>query len=226
MPINSIDKTLFDFFKKLEKNNDRDWFNEHKPEFKKVESQTKKAIKSLGELMKSHDDVDDAKVFRIYRDVRFSKNKLPYKIHFSASFTRNKPQLRGGYYLHLQPNDNSFIAAGFWDPEKEDLLRIRKEFEMDDTYIRGIIDESHFKNVWGDLQGDELKTAPRNFDKDHAAIDLIRKKQFIFTKRFNDKDVLADDFMITVNNSFKSVRPFFNYMSEVLTTDLNGVSLI
>ncbi len=221
-----VPKELFDFFKKLEKNNDRDWFNEHKTEFKKIEADTKKVYKSLGELMKVHDEVDDAKVFRIYRDVRFSKNKLPYKTHFGGAFQRKKPQLRGGYYLHLQPNNESFIAAGFWDPEKEDLFRIRKEFETDDTQIRKIVSDKYFKKVWGKFEGVELKTAPKGFDKEHPAIDLIRKKQFIFTKKYTDNAVLADGFFEDVNTSFKAIRPYFDYMSEILTTNLNGESII
>jgi len=165
-------------------------------------------------------------LFRIYRDVRFSKNKLPYKTHFGGSFSRKKPELRGGYYLHIQPNNESFIATGFWEPNKEDLLRIRREFEQDDDEIRAIITDKSFKSVWGEFVGDELKTAPRDFDKTHPAIDLIRKKQFIFTKKYTDKDVLSDDFLEDVNTSFKAIRPFFDYMSDVLTTNLNGESII
>ncbi|MGJ8592990.1 MAG: DUF2461 domain-containing protein [Aquaticitalea sp.] len=222
----NISQNLFDFLKKLENNNDRDWFNVHKAEFKKIEAETKKAYKFLGEQMKVHDEVEDVKVFRIYRDIRFSKNKLPYKTHFGGAFHRKKPQLRGGYYLHLQPNNESFIAAGFWDPEKDDLFRIRKEFETDDTQIRKIIADKKFKQIWGEFGGDELKTAPKGFDKEHPAIDLIRKKQFIFTRKFTDKDVLADNFIEEVNDSFKAIRPYFNYMSDVLTTNLTGESLI
>ena len=222
----SIPNKTLDFLKKLEKNNNRDWFNENKAEFKEVEMQTKACYNSLFELLKTHDDVDRLKIFRIYRDVRFSKNKLPYKTHFGGSFHRKKPELRGGYYLHIAPNNESFIATGFWEPNKDDLYRIRKEFEMDDSEIRKIVSNKSFKNIWGEFVGDELKTAPRDFDKDHLAIDLIRKKQYIFTKKFTDKEVLSDTFLEDVNKSFKAIRPFFNYMSDVLTTNLNGESII
>ncbi|MBP93932.1 MAG: TIGR02453 family protein [Flavobacteriaceae bacterium] len=221
-----IDPRVFSFLKKLEKNNNRDWFTENKKEFKAIESTIKKSYKSLFEALKVHDDVDQFKIFRIYRDVRFSKNKLPYKTHFGGSFQRRKPELRGGYYLHLEPNNASFIAVGFWDPNKEDLLRIRKEFEMDASEMREIMNASHFKSIWGELEGDELISAPRNFDKEHQNIDLIRKKQYIFTKKFGDTEVLQADFLNTVNNAFKEIKPFFNYMSEVLTTNLNGERII
>ncbi|MEZ4792855.1 MAG: DUF2461 domain-containing protein [Gelidibacter sp.] len=222
----SISQNLLEFFKKLEKNNDRDWFNEHKKEFKNIEAEAKKTYKALFELLNQHDDVDSMKMFRIYRDVRFSKDKSPYKTHFGGSFHRKKPELRGGYYLHLQPNNESFIAAGFWEPANEDLLRIRKEFELDDKEIRKITSNKTFKDIWGDFVGDELKTAPKGFDKEHPAIDLIRKKQYIFTKKHTDKAVVSDGFIEDVNASFKAIRPYFDYMSEVLTTNLNGESII
>jgi len=217
---------VLEFFKNLENNNNREWFNEHKKEFKTIETQVKKCYSILFEMLKTHDEVDQFKMFRIYRDVRFSKNKLPYKTHFGGTFHRKKPELRGGYYLHIAPNNESFIATGFWEPNSNDLFRMRKEFEMDDSIMRGIISEKSFRSVWGELVGDELKSAPRDFAKDHPAIDLIRKKQYIFIKKYTDKEVISDDFLTNVNESFKTIRPYFDYMSEVLTTNLNGESLI
>ncbi len=222
----TVPREAFDFFKRLEKNNNRDWFHENKKEFKEIEAEVKQVYNQLFELLNQHDEIDKMKLFRIYRDVRFSKNKLPYKTHFGGSFHRTKPRLRGGYYLHIQPNNQSFIATGFWEPEKNDLMRIRKEFEMDDQEIRDIINDKTFKSIWGELVGDELKSAPRGFDKEHKAIDLIRKKQFIFTKKFTDKEVTSQDFIPNVNSAFKTIRPYFDYMSDVLTTDLNGESVI
>ena len=222
----AIQNKSLEFLKKLALNNNRDWFNAHKKEFKSVEADIKIVYNTVFNNLKVHDDVDTMKLFRIYRDVRFSKNKLPYKTHFGGSFSRVKPALRGGYYLHIAPNDESFIATGFWEPNKEDLLRIRKEIEMDDEEIRDIINQSSLKDIWGNLIGDELVSAPRGFDKNHRAIDLIRKKQYIFTKKFTDKDVLSEDFIYEVNSAFKAIRPYFDYMSDVLTTDLNGESLI
>ena len=217
-----IDQELMDFLNRLEDNNDRDWFNEHKSEFQNHQKQFKRFVQHLDGLLNGHDQIDDHKVFRIYRDVRFSKNKLPYKTHFAASFHRVKPELRGGYYLHVKPHNQSFIAVGFWDPNKDDLLRIRKEFEQDDEEIRTILGKAELFGAWGHMEGDELKTAPRDFDKDHPAIDLIRKKQFVFTKNFNDSQIVHNNFAEQVNEAYKSIRPFFNYMSDVLTTNLNG----
>ncbi len=221
-----IPKETFSFLNKLTKNNNRDWFNTHKKEFKSIESKVKDVYNHLGELMNQHDTIDKVKVFRIYRDVRFSKNKLPYKTHFGASFHRKKPELRGGFYLHLQPNNESFIATGFWEPNKEDLMRIRKEFEMDASEMRDILAIESFSNTWGNFVGDELKTAPRGFDKHHPDMDLIKRKQYIFIKKYKDKEVLSKGFVESVNQAFKDARPYLNYMSDVLTTNLNGESLL
>jgi len=221
-----ITPAIFSFLKKLEKNNNRDWFTAHKKEFKALETEMKSFFNALGEKVKGHDEIERIKTFRIYRDVRFSKNKTPYKINFSSSLSRTGARLRGGYYIQIQPNNASIIAAGFWGPEKEDLLRIRKELELDATEFRNIIENKKFKNIWGDLVGDEVKTAPKGFDKAHSNIDLIKKKQFIFTREFTDKEVLNTNFINEVSKSFKAIRPYFDLMSDILTTNLNGESLI
>lgn len=222
----AVPKSALDFFKKLQKNNNREWFTEHKPEFKAIEAEVKTVYNELYNRLNAHDEVDKLKIFRIYRDVRFSKDKTPFKTHFGGSFHRKKPELRGGYYLHIQPNNESFIATGFWQPNKDDLFRIRKEFEMDASEIRDIISDANFKAIWGALEGEEVKTAPKGFSKEHENIDLIKKKMYIFTRKFSDKEVLAPDFVDTVEESFKAIRPFFDYMSDVLTTNLNGESIL
>lgn len=213
------------FLKLLDKNNNREWFAEHKAEFKSHESCFKDLMSDLNNLLDSHDEIEKMKVFRIYRDVRFSKNKAPYKTNLGCSFSRSGAKLRGGYYAHLQPG-GSFIAAGFWAPNKEDLLRIRKELESDASEFRKTISNKNLQKHWGGLVGDELKTAPKGFDREHESIDLIKKKQYIFTKKFSDAEVIAPTFIKEVNDAFKAIRPYFDLMSDILTTNLNGESLL
>ena len=220
-----ITEQTFEFLENLAKNNNREWFEAHKKEFKAHEANVKQFLAAVMEGLKDSDDIEKMKMFRIYRDVRFSKDKTPYKTHLAGSFSRVGARLRGGYYVHLKP-DESFIATGFWGPNKDDLLRIRKELELDATELRKVINEKEFKKIWGDLMGDAVKTAPKGFDKDHPNIDLIRKKQFIFVRKFSDKEVYSKDFAKTVVHSFKAIRPYFDLMSDILTTDLNGVSLL
>ena len=212
------------FFKKLKKNNNRDWFAENKPKFKELELQIKAFGEELKDRLNEFDNVDRFKLFRIYRDIRFSKDKTPFKTHFGLYWNRLKPRLRGGYYLHISPNNN-FLACGFWDPNPKDLYRIRKEFLHDANEFRKILKSKEIYSIWGNLEGTELKTAPRNFDKNHPDIDLIRKKQFVFKINYSDKEVLEKRFIDKIELSLKAIRPFLNYMTDVLTTDENGESI-
>tara|TARA_B100001093_G_scaffold208166_1_gene199994 strand:+ start:73 stop:750 length:678 start_codon:yes stop_codon:yes gene_type:complete len=220
----TINRKVFSFFGELSDNNNRDWFEKNKLRFKKLEVEVKEFLLEVNHKLNDHDHIEKAKMFRIYRDVRFSKNKTPYKTHFGMAFHRQKPSLRGGYYIHLEPN-NSFLGVGFWGPNPSDLFRIRKELEVDAFEFRKIINEKSLKEKWGYLLGDEVKTSPKGFNKDHLNIDLIRKKQYIFSKKVTDEEVISFEFLSLIENHFKSIRPFFDYMSSLLSTDLNGESI-
>jgi uncharacterized protein (TIGR02453 family) len=217
-------KTL-NFLSELKENNNKPWFEENKSRFVKIKEENKIFFESVFNSLNEIDSIENFKIFRIYRDVRFSKNKTPYKTNFGVSFKRTKPELRGGYYFHLEPN-NTFIACGFWDPNKEDLLRIRKEIELDGNEFRDVTNLDSIKSVWGEMKGDQLKTAPRGFDKKDSNIDLLRFKQFIFTKNIDVTNITQDKLKETIIESYGSLRPFFDYMSDVLTTNLNGESML
>ena len=223
--MSGINSKVFQFFSKLAKNNNREWFECRKTEFKALESEDKIFVKEIESALQEHDKIEKAKIFRIYRDVRFSKNKSPYKTHFGMAFHREKPPLRGGYYIHLEPN-NSFLGVGFWGPSAADLFRIRKELEVDAAELREIMADPTFKSYWGTLQGDEVKTAPKGFNKEHPNIDLIKKKQYTFHHRLSDQQVFDPNFSELIDDHFQNIRPYFDYMSSVLTTDLNGESIL
>ena len=133
--------------------------------------------------------------------------------------------MRGGYYFQIQPG-NTFVAGGFWGPNAQDLLHIRKHIAQDSSEIRQIIEDAQFQKTFKKLRGSQLKSAPKGFDKEHPDIDLLRYKQFIVRHDFNDKEVLQPDIMLKMDNAFQQMRPFFNYMSEILTTDLNGTPIL
>ncbi len=223
--MNKLNSQIFLFLNELNANNNRDWFNKNKQVFQAHQNDIKEFSYQVQEHLNKEDDIDKIKVFRIYRDVRFSLDKTPYKTHFGISFHRKKPYLRGGYYIHIQP-EKTFIATGFWNPNKEDLLRIRKEIEADGEELKTIINVKSIKSLWGSIQGDEVKTSPKGFSKDHSHIDLIKKKQYMFIKNFDDKEVLNKDFQKKVIEHFKTIRPFLNYMSSVLTTNIDGEAII
>ena len=221
----AIPKNTISFLKELKLNNNREWFNENKDRFNTIRSQIKIFAKEVNDSLNVSDNIEKIKIFRIYRDLRFSKDKTPYKKNIGMAFHRAKPELRGGYYLEISA-DESFIAVGFWNPNKEDLLRIRKEIEIDGQEFKRIINQKKITDIWGDLRGDEVKTSPKGFTNDHEYIDLIKKKQFIFIKKLKEKDILDEKFQKELVSYFESIRPFFDYMSEVLTTNLDGEVII
>lgn len=219
-------KKVLKFLKEIEENNNREWFTKHKSEYDLIVQENKNFFNQIYLELQKHDSLSGIHIYRIYKDVRFSKDKSPYKTNLGAGFSRTKPMLRGGYYIHLEPN-NSFVGGGFWGPSNEDLLRIRKEFETDTTELEKITSDKNFIKYFGELKGEEgVKSAPKGFDKNHPAIDLIKKKQYVVMRKFTDKEVFSDDFPKEILATFLAMRPFFDYMSSVLTTDLNGESLI
>ncbi len=221
-----ISKTLFPLLNELKENNNREWFSENKTRFQNEDKALKLVLNEITDALNTFDEIEKMKVFRIYRDVRFSKNKLPYKTNRSVNWIRAGAHRRGSYYLQLEPG-NSFIACGFFQPNPADLLRIRREFETNDTEIREILQQPDFQKAFGGFDtSDQVKTAPKGFDKDHEAIDLIKNKNFFVAHYFNDEEVLSSNFTEKVVQHFKLVEHFFRYMSDVLTTDLNGVSLL
>lgn len=220
-------KSSLQFLEDLKENNNREWFAEQKSTYQKAHQNAKDFWQAVKSNLEQHDDIEKLKMFRIYRDVRFSPDKTPYKPHFAGSFSRLGKELRGGYYLRIRPGE-SFLAGGFWEPNKEDLFRIRKEIEMDASEIREILNEENFKHHFGGKfeSFGELKTAPRGFDKNHPDVDLLRKKGFIAVRNFSDSEVLSSDFMDQIDQSFRALRPFFDLFSDILTTNLNGERII
>ena len=220
-----IKSEVLKFLNDLNSNNNRDWFNTNKKRYEDSLEQIKSFTTELVELMNLHDKIENYRIFRIYRDIRFSKNKTPYKNNFGISLVREKPWLRGGYYLHIKPSD-SFSAVGFWQPDKNDLFRIRKEIEIDGKEFNDMISSKLIIKNWGNLVGDSLKTNPRGFSKDHEHISILRKKSFLFKKSYSNKEVISKDFLSRLNEDFLDLRSFLDYMSNILTTDLNGISIL
>ncbi len=224
-----ISPSNLEFLKLLKKNNNREWFAKHKDRYILEQQQMVDFADALLLEMNKHDvlETESGKksLFRIYRDTRFAKDKTPYKINWSGGFQRATKKRRGGYYFHIEPG-NSFVGGGFWGPEPKDLKRIRDEFAHDASPLRKILKSKSFVETFGKLEGEQVKTTPKGYSADNDAIDLLRYKQFLLMHKFTDKEVVSDDFLKRVNDTFKKMRPFFDYMSEVLTTDENGVSIL
>jgi uncharacterized protein (TIGR02453 family) len=222
-----FEKSTFNYLQELQLNNNRDWFADEKETYLKAQLNAKDVFSAIHLKLQKHDEIEKSKMMRIYRDVRFSKDKTPYKVHFANSYARLGKGLRGGYFLRIRPGA-SFLAGGFWDPSKDDLFRIRKEIELDASEIKEVLQDKSYKKYFGGKfeSFSELKTAPRGFDKEHPDIELLRKKGFIASRSFTDEEVLSSNFSEEVDKSFKALRPFFNLFSDILTTNLNGETVI
>jgi uncharacterized protein (TIGR02453 family) len=229
MNSSGISSSLLEFLKKLSRHNDREWFNAHKDLYLQSYEAMIGFAEVLHEKMSAHDllETEPGKkiLFRIYADTRFSKDKSPYKTYWGGRFKRATKKLRGGYYFHIEPG-NSFVAGGFFGPNPDDLKRIRQDIEQNEDVWRVILKDKSFLKTFGELQGEQVTNAPKGYSADNPAIDLLRYKQFILKHPFNNKEVLSATFADKVNDTFKQMRPFLDHMSEVLTTDLNGVSII
>ena len=224
-----ITTSNFNFLKELAANNHRDWFNEHKSWYQEEHQNTIAFADELLARLSQHDQISTPSgkksLMRIYRDVRFSKDKSPYKPRWAGGFGRVKPQLRGGYYFQLKPG-GSIVGGGFFGPNSDDLKLLRGQIAQDDEPLRNVVESAGFKGVFGALQGDQVKTAPKGFDKAHPAIDLLRYKSMYAFHEFTDEEVMAPDFAEKVVGVWLTIRPFFDVMTEMLTTDLNGLSLL
>lgn len=222
----TIQQSSIGFLTQLANNNNREWFNANKHLYLNAHNNIIAFADALLEEMNIHDTIETPSgkdsVFRIYKDVRFSKDKTPYNTHFSGSFKRATKKLRGGYYFNITPG-SSFIAGGFWGPNTDDMRRIRQDIDYNYTDWNKMLANKAIVNTFGSLAGEQLTSAPRGYAKDHPAITLLRYKQFILRHPFTDEEVLNPGFVKQVSNTFKKMRPFLNFMSDVLTTDANGV---
>lgn len=228
--MSKINKSSFDFLKQLSENNNREWFNANKPWYQDEHEGACAFADAMLEALKEQDQITTVSgkksLMRIYRDVRFSKDKSPYNPRWAGSFSRVKPNLRGGYFFRIMPEGQTVIGGGFYGPNKDDLKLIRDHIAQDDEPLRKVLNNTDFKKVFGELQGEQVKTAPKGFDKEHPAIDLLKFKSMYVFREFTDKEVLAPGFLNEALSTFIALRPFFDVMTDLLTTDLNGISLI
>ncbi|NNE70183.1 MAG: DUF2461 domain-containing protein [Rhodothermales bacterium] len=212
------------FITDLAANNDRDWFAAHRSRYDEALENVKAFGESLVSRMNRADDIERHRHYRIYRDVRFSKDKTPYNPRFGISLMRRKPHLRGSYFVDIEPAQTR-VVVGFWGPNSADLALIRDHIDHEGDRFREVVENPELKLVYDRLSGDALKTAPRGYRQDHPHIDLLRHKQFLFRTSFTPAETLAPAFLEDLVFALSAIRPFFDHMSDVLAHDENGVRL-
>jgi len=217
-----ISKTTLKFLKDLKANNNRDWFLANKSAYetakKEFEAFVDNLLINIAEFDPAigHHTAKDC-IFRIYRDVRFSKDKSPYKTHLGAHITaaakKSEIHSRAGYYIHIGPGE-SMLADGAYMPKGPWLKGIRNELAHNADGFRKIVNGASFKKYFGTVEGEQLKTAPRDFPKDHPEIELLRYKSFLATHRCKDNTVTAPDFLEHATVVFRALYPFDQFLNE------------
>jgi uncharacterized protein (TIGR02453 family) len=215
---------ILNFLAALKENNNRAWMEANQADYQQARDTFVKIadflIKEMGPLDESIIDLEPKRcVFRINRDVRFSKDKSPYKTNMGAYLTKGgRHSSYAGYYLHIEPHDQSFMAGGMYQPSTDVLKKIRQEIDYNGDDLTAIINTPSFRELFGNLQGEKLKRPPKGYDVDHPQIEWLKMKSFLVMHPAKDSTVTQKYFLSDVLNIFRNIIPF----NKFLNTAING----
>ncbi len=212
-------KGVLNFLSGLALNNRRPWFEEHKADFEKARLTFENLIDEVIRRLSAFEDLSGltAKdcVMRMYRDIRFSKDKTPYKTAMVASIAAGgKKSGRCGYGLHLAPKE-TMAGGGLWDPQPAQLAMFRRTIDRDPLAFSKLIEAPEFERTFGGLKGEKLKSAPQGYAKDHPAVEILKLKQVYVARSFPDRAVIADDFVDRLIDTFRVMKPFIDYFNNM-----------
>jgi len=222
-----LSKDSIQFIDDLKANNNRDWFLDNKKRYEIFKKDYYQLVADFLNAMKPLDpslEMLEVKncTFRINRDIRFSKDKSPYKDHIGVWLSSGaKGKNRSGYYVHIA-RSGSFIAGGFYCPEAEDLKKVRKEIAYFHEDLDEILREKNFKKEFGDFDRNEenvLKNPPRGYEKDHPAIELLKLKSFETSQKFNIEEVTKEDFVSKMTKKLIVLKPLNDFINRALTSE-------
>ncbi|WP_289057603.1 DUF2461 domain-containing protein [uncultured Flavobacterium sp.] len=220
-------KESLQFLDDLKKNNNREWFQENKKRYEVFKKDYHQLVSDFLDAMKPLDpslELLEVKncTFRINRDIRFSKDKSPYKAHLGIWMSGGTKGLnRAGYYVHIEKGA-SFIAGGFYSPESEDLKKVRKEIAFFYDDLQEILNDKNFKKEFGSLdinENNSLKSMPRGYEKDHPAIEFLKLKSFTATQVYNVSEVMEKDFVKKISHKLIALKPLNEFINRALDTE-------
>lgn len=215
-------KTTVTFLADLKKNNDRDWFGVHKNRYEAARVDFIAFLDSLLAATAPFEPIAASQqgkdlIFRIYRDVRFSKNKNPYKDHFGAYLAEGgRKSINPGYYLHISPGNQSFIASGLWMPLAEPLKAIRQEIDYNLAEFEKIIHHPEFEKFYGNITGDQLKTTPKGYTTDNPAIHYLKFKGWNVVHMLPDSVLTSDGLLPVCLEAIKLAKPLKEFFMRPL----------
>lgn len=211
-----------DFLADLAKHNKKEWMDDNKKRYQQAKELVIELVADIIQKSSSFDPsltaVDPRKtLFRINRDIRFSRNKDPYKTNFGAAIVDGgRKSGNPGYYLHIMPGNN-FAGGGIYQPPSDLLQKVRQEIDYNGKEVRAIIDDTNFKKTFGEPHGeDKLKTAPKGYPKDHENIELLQLKHYVFMRKMTDKEVTSKRFSDEVTQVYKTLHPFNLFLSKAM----------
>lgn len=214
---------MIEFLSDLNENNNRDWFKSNKDYYEEARSEFVSMVENLIPALAvtnpliSNLAVKDT-IFRIYRDVRFSKDKSPYKTAFGAYMAPGgRKSMLPGHYFHIEPG-NSFVAGGCHNPQGDRLKSLRSEIYYNSSEFNSIINADDFIKLFGELTGDKLKRPPIGFPKDFDDIELLKFKEYIVLHKFDDKTVESSDFLNLAVAVFEKMNPFIGFLNRALSS--------
>jgi uncharacterized protein (TIGR02453 family) len=218
-----IQKNTLGFLKLLRDNNNKPWFDAHKKQYEEARAAFIQSVESIIAALSEIDgDIGNLTpkecLFRINRDVRFSKDKRPYKNNMSAYFNKAGKKGNGaGYYVHAEPGQ-SFIAAGIWMPAPEDLAKIRQEIDYNFDEWKQITGSRGFKKQFekGIDKSNSLVRPPKGYEEENPAIEFLKLKSFVVTKPFTDASLMSESFLKELSRSFKEVKPMIDFINRSL----------
>ncbi len=221
-----INAQTFEFLNQLELNNNREWFQENKALYLTAKENVENFAQDIIDLFRERNPnlppelTGKKAVMRIYRDVRFSKNKQPYKTNFGISISTSPKGIHGpGYFIQLQSNQ-SFVAGGMWMPDGENIKLIRQEIDYNADRLLAVLENKNFKAFFSDglQQNDKLKTTPKNYDATHPNIELLKLKSFTVSSTFNNKTLQTDGVIEQMVNCLQEITPLNNFLQEAIAT--------
>jgi uncharacterized protein (TIGR02453 family) len=219
-----VTNTITDFLKKLKKNNNKEWFDKNRPAFENAKADYIALIDKIIKQMQTFDptlvnNTSKEAIFRMNRDVRFSKDKTPYKTHFGASIKRGgKKSGFGGYYIHIEPG-HSFVGGGLWMPEAASVKKVRQEIDYNFDAFKKIIGNAAFKKAYRDLERGKdiaLTRPPKDYDAENPAIEYLKLKSFFVTKDLDDAEITDKNFLKQIISDFKTVHPLLSFINHSL----------
>jgi len=210
-------KSTFEFLRELVANNNRDWFAANRPRYEAAKKEFEQVVSQLLSKVAEFENLPNTEVkdciFRINRDVRFSKDKSPYKQHFSAAIgPGGRHSGRIDFYLHIQP-DESFLGAGMWAPTPKHLAKFRQELDFNPNELKGIIETSTFRSYFPEIWGDSLQRPPKGYAEDHPELALLKRKQLFFMHKYTDAEVMSPDFAAEVAQGCLLIKPYCDYLN-------------